>query len=251
MEMENSEKYNYVRSLTMQTIFTIGYATKTIDSFVAALKKHGVTSVVDVRTSPFSAAFPMFNRDSLKSSLREHGIVYLSFSDEFGARRSEKNVYVDSYDMKTESLVKRVSFEKVYQLDIFKQGVKRIQNAYLKGHKVCFLCSEKRPSDCHRFIMVASYFKTLGFEVINIISDAENWTYDQTIKNLAEEMDQEERRFRRKHPGVGEIKIFDDPDTEFEIFMDEFFRSGEPVEKRALRFGNLKIGYMEGASEND
>ena len=235
----------------MQTIFTIGYAAKTIDSFVAALKKNGVTSIVDVRTSPFSAAFPMFNRDALKSTLKDHGIAYLSFADEFGARRAEKDVYVDSFDLKTESFVKRVSFEKVYRLDVFQQGVQRIQTAYSKGHKVCFMCSEKRPSDCHRFIMVASYFKSLGFDVVNIVSEDENWAYDQTIKVLSDEIDQEEKRFRRKHPGVGEIKLIDEPDTEFEVFMDEFFRSNDPIEKRALKFGNLKIGYMEGANEND
>lgn len=235
----------------MQTIFTIGYAAKTIDSFVAALKKNGVTSIVDVRTSPFSAAFPMFNRDALKSTLKGHGIAYLSFADEFGARRVEKDVYVDSFDLKTESCVKRVSFEKVYKLDVFQQGVQRIHTAYSKGHKVCFMCSEKRPSDCHRFIMVASYFKPLGFDVVNIVSENENWTYDQTIKVLSDEIDQEERHFRRKHPGVGEIKIIDEPDTEFEIFMDDFFRSNDSIEKRALQFGNLKIGYAEGANAND
>lgn len=39
------------------TLFTIGYATKEIDAFVHLLKKHGITCLIDVRTSPFLKLF--------------------------------------------------------------------------------------------------------------------------------------------------------------------------------------------------
>ena len=235
----------------MKTIFTIGYATKSLEEFLLCLKKNGITSVVDVRTSPFSAAFPMYNRDALKTLLPENGIYYLSFADEFGARRAEREAYVDSFDLKTEAGVRRVSFEKVYELPAFKAGVTRIEKAYEKGQTVCFLCSEKHPSDCHRFIMVASYFKRLGFEVVNIVTSEENWNYDQTLDSLSQKYSEEERRFRRKHPHVGEITLFGSDDTPFETYWDDLYRCQMPREEKLLRFGNMKIGYAEGGEEND
>lgn len=235
----------------MKTIFTIGYATKSLDEFLLCLKKNGINSVVDVRTSPFSEAFPMYNRDKLKAFLLREDIYYLSFADEFGARRTEKEVYVDSFDLKTESPVRRVSFEKVYELPAFKAGVSRIQNAYKKGKTVCFLCSEKYPCDCHRFIMVASFFKKHGFDVVNIVSSDNNLSYDQTIDLLAQKYDEEEKRFRHRHPNAGEVTLFSDTDTLFERYCDDFFWSKLPREDKLIRFGNMMIGYVYGGEEDD
>ena len=99
--------------------------------------------------------------------------------------------------------------------------------------------------------MVASYFNRLGFQIENIVSPAENWSFDKTISVLCDEMEREEARFRRKHPGVGEIHLLGEADSDFEVFMDCFFRSKGTPQERALKYGNLKIGYAEGELQND
>lgn len=235
----------------MKTIYTIGYATKSLDEFLLCLKNNGITSVVDVRSSPFSAAFPAYNRDSLKALLQSNSIYYLSFAEEFGARRAEQEVYAPSFDLKTEKSVRRVSFEKTYELEAFQRGVRRIEDAYAKGQTVCFMCSEKHPSDCHRFLMVAAYFKRLGYEVINIVSANENWTYDRTMEQVALNYQTEKERFYRKHPNVGQQSLFGNGDTQFEIYWDDFYASGAPNEEQLLRFGNRMIGYAEGGESDD
>ena len=56
------EQYN-------KRIQTIGYASHTIESFVATLEKFNITAIADVRSQPYSKFKPEFNRDNLKKSL--------------------------------------------------------------------------------------------------------------------------------------------------------------------------------------
>ena len=59
------------------TLYTIGYAAKDIDSFIACLKEHGITCLVDVRSSPFSKTFPGFDKPHLKEFLKKKGFYML------------------------------------------------------------------------------------------------------------------------------------------------------------------------------
>lgn len=68
------------------TIYTIGHSTRTIDEFLALLREHGVTCVVDVRSIPRSRRYPQFNGDALAATLAEAGIDYRHNSG-LGGRR--------------------------------------------------------------------------------------------------------------------------------------------------------------------
>ncbi len=68
------------------TIYTIGHSVHTIDVFIKLLKKNGVDTVADVRSSPYSAYSPQFNREALKSSLEKNGLKYVFMGDQLGAR---------------------------------------------------------------------------------------------------------------------------------------------------------------------
>ncbi len=48
-----------------QPIFTIGHSTRSLEQFIALLRAHDVTLVVDVRTVPRSRHNPQFNRETL------------------------------------------------------------------------------------------------------------------------------------------------------------------------------------------
>ncbi len=72
----------------MATIHTIGHSTRTLDELIAALKAHGVTTLVDIRAFPASRRLPHFNRGSLEVELLQHGIRYL-WMKELGGRRGK------------------------------------------------------------------------------------------------------------------------------------------------------------------
>lgn len=63
-----------VEAETPPLVLTIGHATRPIDQFVALLKAHGMSRVLDVRTIPRSWHNPQFNEDSLPTSLKAAGI---------------------------------------------------------------------------------------------------------------------------------------------------------------------------------
>ena len=72
----------------MATVYTIGHSTRTFDELVAALKVHGIRTLVDIRSFPMSRRMPYFNRESLEAELPEHGIAYI-WMKELGGRRKK------------------------------------------------------------------------------------------------------------------------------------------------------------------
>lgn len=112
-------------------LYTIGYATKDIDDFVCLLRKYGVTSLIDVRTSPYSKAFLEYDKHKLKEVLNKHGILYAHFGEEFGARRSEREAYSITYSYKDGKRMEQVDFQHVYQLPSFQKGISRVKKAIL------------------------------------------------------------------------------------------------------------------------
>ena len=105
----------------MKTIFTVGHSNGTVDELLALLSSAGIDCVVDVRSVPASAYTPQFNKEYLKRFLSNHGIFYLHFGDEFGARR-------------TDAIVNgQVNFEKAITTPAFLRGVDRINNGLEQG----------------------------------------------------------------------------------------------------------------------
>ena len=70
-------------------VLTIGHSTRTLDEFIALLKAHAVTLVVDVRTIPRSRHNPQFNENSLPDSLKKAGIGYVHMPGLGGLRHAK------------------------------------------------------------------------------------------------------------------------------------------------------------------
>ena len=70
-------------------VLTIGHSTRTLDEFIALLKAHAVTLVVDVRTIPRSRHNPQFNKESLPDSLKKTGLGYVHMSGLGGLRHAK------------------------------------------------------------------------------------------------------------------------------------------------------------------
>ena len=71
----------------MSTLYTIGHSTRSLDELVAALKAHGIGTLVDIRAFPMSRRLPHFNRESLEVELPQRGIRYVWMKDLGGRRK--------------------------------------------------------------------------------------------------------------------------------------------------------------------
>lgn len=148
----------------LNTVYTIGHSTDNIEQFITNLNRvnDGNTFLVDVRSVPYSAHTPQFNKDLLKQSLKEIGVRYVHMGDEFGARRSEAEAYNDK---------NQVDFNKTEQLAMFQNGLQRVKIALSLSCNLILMCSERNPLECHRFGLVARALSKQGILVNHIIGN--------------------------------------------------------------------------------
>ena len=141
-------------------LFSIGHSTHTLEALVSILKRHGVTEVADVRSTPYSRFNPQFNRDSLADSLASHGIRYVFLGRELGGRPDDPACYENG----------RVRYDRVAATPVFQRGLDRvIQDA--AACNVAMMCAEKEPLECHRALLVAQALGDRGVAVQHIRAD--------------------------------------------------------------------------------
>ncbi len=68
------------------SVFAIGHSNRSLERFLALLRRHGVDHVADVRSVPYSRRYPQFAREALRAALAEAGIGY-SHWPELGGKR--------------------------------------------------------------------------------------------------------------------------------------------------------------------
>lgn len=148
------------RSVEMNTLFTIGHSNHEIGVLVGLLRRHSVQVVANVRSQPYSARFPQFNRSALKSALRANGLQYVFLGHELGARRDEADCYVDG----------QARYDLVAKTDAFAEGLDRVLRG-LRKYRVALLCAEIDPLTCHRTILVSRHLRGKGFPIQHILAD--------------------------------------------------------------------------------
>src|SRR5688572_28664395 len=84
-----------MRAENYHRILTIRHSNLEPVHFLALIKRHRIEAVADVRSSPYSQYNPQFNRESLQRALKEGGVSYVFLGEELGARRTERECYVN------------------------------------------------------------------------------------------------------------------------------------------------------------
>ena len=189
--------YNGTEPFTMaQTLYTIGHSNQSMDEFLLMLQKMQIQALVDVRSVPASKYTPQFNKEPLQAVLRRHGITYLPFAEEFGARRT------DAMDEDG-----KVDFEKAATTEAFLRGTQRVLNGLEKGYRITLMCSEAQPLECHRFALVSRWFYEHGVDVQHIVHNEEGEVVTIPHKTLQDEMVAEYVR-KKKIPQVQPPDMF-------------------------------------------
>ena len=140
-------------------IFTIGHSTHSWEEFLELLWLHRIEAVADVRSTPFSARFPQFSKPVLELRLREAKIHYVSLGEELGARRSERECYVDGV----------ARYDLIADTPTFQAGLQRLRTGCQK-FRLALFCAEKDPLQCHRTILVCRNIRN-SFAIHHILAD--------------------------------------------------------------------------------
>ena len=200
----------------MNTIFTVGHSNGTVEELMSLLTLANIDCVVDVRSVPMSKYAPQFNMESLKRYLSSHGVFYMHFGEEFGARRNDSIIGG------------QVNFEKAVTTPAFLRGVERIKKGLAQGHHISLMCSEADPLACHRFAMVSRYFFDNGFDVKHILHTNEIVSHEELERQMIAEM------LRKRNSRLPEV--------------DRLFGTYTETDQRrdAYRLKNAAIGYKPG-----
>ncbi len=128
-------------------ILTVGHSTRTLDEFIALLRAHEVTRVVDVRTVPRSRHNPQFNKDSLPDSLSKAGLGYIHMPGLGGLRHARP----DSLNAGWRNASFR-GYADYMQTPEFEENLERLIEL-AKKDRIAIMCAEAVPWRCHRSLI--------------------------------------------------------------------------------------------------
>ena len=146
----------------MATIYTIGHSTRTLDELIAALKGHGVRTLVDIRSFPMSRRLPHFNRESLEVELPKHDIAYIWMKDLGGRRKKIRN---DSPNTGLRNDAFR-NYADYMLTEEFAEAIKRLLEIAQNGN-TAIMCAERVWFQCHR-MLVSDYLTAHEHIVLHI-----------------------------------------------------------------------------------
>jgi uncharacterized protein (DUF488 family) len=145
-------------------IYSIGHSDHEPQAFIALLRRHGVTTLVDVRSQPYSRWVPQANRETLDRALQEAGLSYVFMGDSLGGRPSDPALYDSGQD--------RPDYERVAATPDFQAGVEELFQL-ARAETVAMMCSEGDHRRCHRALLITPVLLERGARVIHIHPDGE------------------------------------------------------------------------------
>jgi uncharacterized protein (DUF488 family) len=141
-------------------LLTIGHSNQPADRFIALLKGAGVTAIADVRSVPFSRRFPWFSGKALAERLAREGISYLALGDALGGRPRDPRFYCDGV----------ADYEAMAATAEFRAGLDRV-TAETRRHRLCLMCAEREPLDCHRCLLIGRALVGRGLTLGHVLAD--------------------------------------------------------------------------------
>lgn len=130
-------------------IFSIGHANREFDDFIKLLKAYEIEYLIDVRSSPYSKMFPIYNREGFSILLKNNGFTYVYIGDLLGGLPKDPSCYIEYTDKKNKK-ARKIDYSKIEKKEFFINGMERLKTAYFKGLNVAVMCSELNPEECHR-----------------------------------------------------------------------------------------------------
>jgi uncharacterized protein (DUF488 family) len=154
-------------------LFTIGHSNHPIERFLDLVRGAGVTAIADVRSTPASRRCPWFNATRFAPALEAAGIAYAPLGDALGGRPRDPRLYRDGV----------ADYAAMARTEEFRAGLDRVGEG-ARRYRVCLMCAEREPLDCHRCLLVTRALAERGFAVGHVLADATIEPHGQTEERL-------------------------------------------------------------------
>ena len=154
-------------------VLTVGHSNHPLETFVSLLRQHGVTTLADVRSAPYSRFNPQFNRKALDAALQAHGIAYLFLGHALGGRPEDRSCYENG----------RVRYDRLAQTPLYREGIDRVIET-AEVERLALMCTEREPLDCHRTLLVGRSLAERNVAVAHILANGTLEPHDDTMDRL-------------------------------------------------------------------
>lgn len=144
---------------TPHAIYTVGHGNRAVEELIALLQRYDLHFLLDVRSQPYSRYAHWFSKNQLEVHMRNASLKYVYMGDALGGRPDSREFYKPD---------DTVDYDKLSQSLAFQQGIERLHKAWEGKHRVCLLCSELRPEQCHRSKLIAEVLVAQGIPVLHI-----------------------------------------------------------------------------------
>jgi uncharacterized protein (DUF488 family) len=141
-------------------LLTVGHSNLATEQFMGLLRGAGVNAIADVRSVPYSRRFPWFSQRPLAERLKGSGIAYLPMGEALGGRPADPALYRDGV----------ADYAAIAASDTFRAGLDAAV-AQARGRRLCLMCAEREPLDCHRCLLIARALAERGVSVGHILAD--------------------------------------------------------------------------------
>lgn len=143
------------------TVWTLGHSNHAFEAFFDLLVRRRIETVVDVRSSPYSAYASQFNREAFGAALTGKGIRYEFLGDLIGGRVDDDRFYDDQG---------HVLYGLLAQSPNFLRGIDGLL-AIAQNTPTAIVCGEENPTHCHRRLLIGRVLGERGVEVVHLRGD--------------------------------------------------------------------------------
>ncbi|MBW7992868.1 MAG: DUF488 domain-containing protein [Planctomycetes bacterium] len=159
----------------MKELFTIGHSNHSLEHFIKLLLTHRLSTIADVRSSPYSKYSPHFNKDVLCNVLRNVDIDYTFLGRELGAQRSEDDCYIDG----------QAKYDRIALMPTFQRGLETVLQG-IELYRIALMCAESDPITCHRTILICRELKKIcpDLKITHILGDGTEEPQEASEKKL-------------------------------------------------------------------
>jgi uncharacterized protein (DUF488 family) len=154
-------------------LLSIGHSNIPAERFIALLRAAGADAVADVRSVPFSRFCPWFSAKNLAPLLAREGIGYRAYGEALGGRPRQAIFYCNGV----------ADYEAMARQPQFTAGLDRLM-ADAAHSRLCLMCAERDPLDCHRCLLVARALAERQLTVGHILFDGSVEPHAATERRL-------------------------------------------------------------------
>lgn len=145
-------------------LFTIGHGSTPFDDLLHRLEVHGIRTVIDVRSQPYSSYAPHYSKAELDSALVAAGRAYRWLGHHLGGRpiREGGKAPIDDEVLLAAGVTEAAGLA--------------------RGASSALLCAEVDPGHCHRTTALSPAFEAAGFTVRHILGDGTLRLHQPTLE---------------------------------------------------------------------